>query len=284
MKTKIPKRHRGIYNPINLSPYELSRSKVEKFVRCNACFWLEKKAGIEFPSIPAFNLNSNTDKLLKKDFDAYRGERPHPIMIKNELSHLIPFAHPDMAKWQSALHFGLNSQYFNTHHEETNILFGGGIDDVWVDTKTGELFLVDYKSTANQSNDPKPITLDGRWKEGYKRQMEMYQWIMRRKGFEVSDTGIFVYVDGLHKDIDGMIDTDPSMATMKFTTSILEYSGNPDWVEPTLFAIKEILDQDICPRHSGTCEFGSFIQSIESVLNPLVKKNLLPFPSANIAR
>ena len=42
--------------------------------------------------------------------------------------------------------------------------------------------------------------------------MDMYVWVARRKGFEVSDTGYFVYVDAQHKDIDGMLtDEDPSL-------------------------------------------------------------------------
>ena len=89
-------RHRGTYKPEHESPYELSRSKVESCIKCPACFWLDRAKGVKFPSIPGFLLNSNTDKLLKKDFDQYRGKAPHPIMINNGLEHLTPFDHPDM--------------------------------------------------------------------------------------------------------------------------------------------------------------------------------------------
>ena len=47
-----------------------------------------------------------------------------------------------------------------------------------------------------------PQTQKPDYKAGYRRQMEMYQWIARRKGFTVSDTGYFVYVDGQHVGID----------------------------------------------------------------------------------
>ena len=47
-----------------------------------------------------------------------------------------------------------------------------------------------------------PITLDGRWKKGYKRQMDMYNGFLREKtkedlqDYQVSNIGYFVYVNG----------------------------------------------------------------------------------------
>ena len=90
-RTRQTKRHRGAYKPkLDDIPFELSRSAVEKYVQCNKCFWMEKVAGVKPPSIPAFLLNTNTDTLLKKDFDQYRGKEPHPIMVKAGLEHLMP--------------------------------------------------------------------------------------------------------------------------------------------------------------------------------------------------
>ena len=67
---------------------------------------------------------------------------------------------------------------------------------------SGELHIVDYKSTAQMSSTPAPLDesfiaapKDSKkidYKAGYRRQMEMYQWTLRRKGFSVSDIGYFV--------------------------------------------------------------------------------------------
>ena len=261
-------RHRGSFKPGHTEAYELSRSKVEAFIRCPACFWLDRAKGIKFPSIPGFLLNSNTDKLLKKEFDQYRGKGPHPIMEANGLGHLTPFDHSDMKLWENALSFGKDDHHFNSLHEETNIRFGGGLDDVWQDTNTGVLHIVDYKSTSNQRVIPEPVTLEGKWKAGYKRQMDMYQWIMRRKGFEVSDIGYFLYVDGLHANYGGMIDlTDTKKAVMHFSTSILPYAGSDNWVEDALMAIKQLLLSDTTPNHNEECEFGVFLNRV-SLINP----------------
>ena len=261
---KRGKRHRGTYDPSSEMPYELSRSAIEKFIRCPACFHLERRRGVKSPSFPPFNLNSNTDRLLKMDFDKCRGKSPHPIMRTNGLSHLMPFSHPDLECWRNSLHFGLSSRYLNYQHEPTGLLVGGGIDDVWIDQKTEELYVVDYKSTSNQSNDPTRVTLDGRWKLSYKRQAEIYQWVLLNKGFAVSEKAYFVYVDGLHKGFDGMIDADPSMATMKFETTVLEYRGNNSWVEPLLFKIKSCLVRAITPDHDEDCEYGRYLKAVNT--------------------
>ena len=92
------------------------------------------------------------------------------------------------------MHFGAEGR-MNTVHEESNIKLGGGLDDIWFNSKTNELHIVDYKSTSQKSPN-KEITLNDYWKAGYKRQMDMYVWVMRRKGFSISSVGYFLYCDG----------------------------------------------------------------------------------------
>lgn len=269
-------RHRGTYKPEREEPYELSRGKIENLLKCEACFWLERAKGVKFPSIPGFLLNTNTDTLLKKDFDAYRGREAHPIMVAAGLEHLRPFAHEDIEKWESSLHFGSSPHHFNTIHEETNILFGGGLDDVWENIETGELHIVDYKSTAQMSKTPKPLDEtfiappeDPKlrdYKAGYRRQMEMYQWIARRKGFTVSNIGYFVYVDGQHVGEVGMLDqNNPAQAWMRFNTAIIPYVGDDSWVESAILRAKDVLKEESCPSHSEGCEFGLFLAKVEEI-------------------
>ena len=43
-------RHRGVYKPDHESPYEVSRSRIEAFINCPACFWLDRVKGVKFPS------------------------------------------------------------------------------------------------------------------------------------------------------------------------------------------------------------------------------------------
>jgi len=248
-------RHQGAYKPSKKHIYwELSRSKVENFRKCKACFWREKVAGIKDIGIPGFNLNTNTDTLLKRDFDRYRGkEESHPFLIHHGLSHLSPYDFPE--KWTDSMHFG-SAGRFHVNHEPSRIKFGGGIDDCYENTETGELHIIDYKSTANLNKNPERANLEGKWKGSYKRQMDMYVWILEQLGYPASKTGYFLYVDGLHVGYDRMIDDDnPELATMKFQTTWLEYETDTSWVEPALMEIKDFVEsQEKCPEGTEGCE------------------------------
>ena len=264
-------RHRGTYKPEHPEPYELSRSRLEAFLKCPACFWLDRARGVKFPSIPAFLLNTNTDVLLKKDFDSYRGRGPHPLMGRVGLEHLRPFAHPELEAWQDSLNFGKDDAHFNTHHEATNLCFGGGVDDVWENPATGELHIVDYKSTAQMGPTFRPLdesfiapVEDPKkpdYKAGYRRQMDMYQWVLRRRGYAVSNTGYFVYVDGQHAAEPGMLDeTDPTQGWMRFAVAVIPYEGDDRWVEGALIDAKACLTAPSCSAHAEGCEHGRFLE------------------------
>lgn len=80
----------------------------------------------------------------------------------------------------------------NTNSQKQNIVVTGGIDDIWVDMTTADLVVVDFKATSKKEE----VSLDAQWQDGYKRQMEIYQWLFRKNDFKVSDTGHFVYCNG----------------------------------------------------------------------------------------
>jgi hypothetical protein len=277
-------RHRGAYHDEHPAPFELSRGKIEALIRCPACFWLEKRAGVKPIDMPGFNLNTNTDTLLKRDFDQYRGIAPHPIMKAFGLGQLRPFAHDQLNKWTSSTQFGASAEHFNTVHEPTNILFGGGVDDVWENSQTGELHIVDYKSTAQLSQTPKPLDeefLSDHWKAAYKRQAEMYQWILRRRGHTVSNIAYFVYVDGQHVGETGMLDeSDPTRAAMQFNAAIIPYEGSDHWVEDRLFEAKKTLESVQQPMHGSGCDVARFLSQtlLFSTPNPLINSAASALP------
>ena len=264
-------RHRGVYKPDHPEPYEVSRSQIQSFMNCPACFWMNRVKGIKFPGMPGFLLNTATDTLLKKDFDRYRElQKPHPFMQRNGLGHLVPYKHDDFETWTKSLQLGLR-----THYEPADLLIGGGLDDVWHDPQTDEIFVVDYKSTAGKRNEDltalQPITLNGVYKESYKRQMDMYQWILRQNGFNVSKTGYFVYVNGDQHFEDGMLEESSNKANMKFDVQLISYEADDSWVEQIILDLKDCLEQDNCPEHAATgfgpkgdkqCEYAELFEGM----------------------
>lgn len=265
-------RHRGVYKPNHEAPYEVSRSRIEAFVKCPACFWLDRVKGIKFPGMPPFLLNSATDTLLKKDFSKYRDiQQPHPLMERHGLGHLAPFKHDDFEKWTQSLQLG-----FRTYYKPAKLIIGGGVDDIWHDPVKDELFIVDYKSTAGKRNADKTaleeIDLVGHFKSAYKRQMEIYQWIMRQNGFKVSNTGYFVYVNGDQHFEDGMLLEDKDKAVMNFDVQLIPYQGDDSWVEKTILDLKACLDSNQCPDHASSgygisgndkCEYATFLEGLQ---------------------
>ena len=250
-------RHRGIYNIDNPEPYEISRTRIENFIQCPACFYMQQVEGIKFPSFPGYNINEATDILLKKDFDKYRGEhKTHPYLINQGLEHLIPFEHPNLNLWTQSLHFGAEGR-MNFVHKKTNLKVGGGLDDVWFNTKTKKLHIVDYKSTS-QKKDYGPITLDDFWKNSYKRQMDLYVWVMKKKGFNIDKVGYFLYCDG--DRFTNNLFLAEKIAYMEFKITLIPYETDVSWIENTLFNIKANLNNNERPLHHEKCEFGSFLK------------------------
>ena len=87
-----------LFDPASDQPFALSRTKVDLFIECPRCFYLDRRLGIARPAGFPFNLNSAVDALLKKEFDAYRAKgEPHPFMVEAGLN-AVPHAHPQLDK------------------------------------------------------------------------------------------------------------------------------------------------------------------------------------------
>ncbi len=218
--------------------WRLSRSKIGLFMECPRCFYIDNKLGTARPPGFPFNLNSAVDALLKKEFDIHRnGKTAHPLMEQYGVD-AVPYQHPKMDIWRE------NFKGIDYQHSPTGFTVSGAIDDVWV-SPVGELMIVDYKST---SKDEKIEALDKEWHDGYKRQMEVYQWLFRQNGFRVSPTGYFVYCNG-------QTDRAAFDARLDFDIKLIPYTGDPSWIEGTLEAMSRCLRGDAPPAAGSECDF-----------------------------
>jgi CRISPR/Cas system-associated exonuclease Cas4 (RecB family) len=222
-------RARNLYNPDSAEPYKISRSKIDLFTECPRCFYLDLRLGVGRPSLPGFALNSAVDVLFKKEFDIHRAEgTPHPLMKVYGIE-AVPLAHNSIDEWRN------NFKGIKFYHEPTNFVIYGAVDDIWINKK-GELIVVDYKATSTSTK----ITLDAEYRQSYKRQLEIYQWLLKQNGFPVARTAYIVYANG-NKDkqaFDGKLE---------FNIEIISHEGNTDWVEETLFNMKKCLAGELPP-------------------------------------
>ena len=214
-------------------------------MKCQRCFYLQEKFGINPPGLPGFSLNIAVDELLKREFDIHRAKgQPHPLM-KSYGIDAIPVHHKELVLWRN------NFKGIRIVHQPTNLELFGAIDDLWLNKK-GQYCVVDYKATSTS----KEISLDDEYKQGYKLQAEFYQWLMRQKGFKVSDTAYFVFCNGLK-------DKTAFDAKLEFDLSIIKHEGNDSWVSPTILKIKKCLDSDEIPKASSKCELCGYAQKVK---------------------
>ncbi len=236
---------RGIYDPKAGESFKLSRSKIDLFIQCPRCFYYDRRLGIGRPPGFPFSLNSAVDYLLKLEFDIFRAHgAKHPLIEKYGVD-ATPAPHKDLDKWRT------NFTGIQFLHPATNFLITGAIDDLWINSK-GEYIIVDYKATskAEEINE-----LDKDWQDGYKRQMEIYQWLFRQNGYRVSDTGYFVYCNG---------DKDKKAfdAKLEFNITLIAYKGNDSWVEKTIIEAHKCLNTDKIPEAKPDCDYCNYISAI----------------------
>lgn len=246
--TSGSKRRKVLFDPQSPEPFKLSRSKIELYLRCPLCFYLDRRLGVAEPPGYPFSLNAAVDHLLKKEFDRHRAKgEAHPLMRQYGLK-AVPFAHADLNLWRE------NFKGVQSLHAPTNLLITGAVDDVWIN-EDKELHVVDYKATSKDTE----VTLDAEWQRGYKNQMEIYQWLLRQNNFKVSDLGYFVYVNG-RRDLaafDGRLE---------FNVKLISYRGETNWLEPKLMEIKKCLMQTTPPSAAEECEFCRYRQAAGEVL------------------
>lgn len=237
--------------------WRLSRSKIDLFLECPRCFYLDNKLGTKRPSFPSFNLNIAVDELFKKEFDSYRqAKSAHPIMTKYGIE-AVPFDHKSMNTWRDPF---VGIEYSET---TTGLVVSGGIDDIW-QSPSGELIIVDYKSTSKEGS----ITelSDSPWDQQYTRQLGVYRWLLEQNGFTVSKTGYLVYANA-RKDLDTFGDT------LVFKTTLVTVVTDTDWILPTLERIKACLDSPALPPIGERCEFCPYRETCGRKLQTIYYAN-----------
>ncbi|KKS64911.1 MAG: hypothetical protein UV40_C0013G0008 [Parcubacteria group bacterium GW2011_GWA1_42_7] len=222
--------------------FKVSRSGIELFTECPCCFYLNNRLGIRRPSGPPFNINKAVDTLLKKEFDIHRAQGTrHPLMEKYGVD-AIPFSHEMMDEWRE------NFKGVQYLHEPTGLTITGAVDDIWIN-QNKELIVVDYKATSKNEE----VNLNADWQMGYKRQMEIYQWLLRHLGFIVSKTGYFVYCNG-------RADKEAFDGKIEFDIVLLPYEGDDSWVEGAIVNLKDCLDSEEIPPMRDDCEFCGYVK------------------------
>ena len=225
------KRTKNIYDPKSSTAFKLSRSKLELYIECPRCFYLDRRLGIGRPPGFPFTLNSAVDALLKKEFDLLRAsKKAHPLMKKYGID-AVPIYHDKLNEWRE------NFKGVQYHHKPTNLIITGAIDDLRQNS-AGEYIVVDYKST---SKNEEIVALDQEWQDGYK----------------VSNAGYFVYCNGKR-------DMEKFDGKLEFDLTLIAHEGNDEWVEVTINDAHQCLNSDHIPPPGEGCDYCAYTAAVQS--------------------
>jgi hypothetical protein len=193
----------------NATMHRVSRSGLEDFIKCPRCAYLKYAMDCWPPKSPPYTLNLAVDQLLKLEFDSCRQEgRHHPWT--RELG-LRPYNHPRLDEWRDEKR-GLVRDCV-----ESGVQLFGALDDLWCDDEGG-IHVVDYKATKSRS----APAMNAPWHDSYRRQADMYQWMLRGLGVDVSPTAYFLFC---------VVDESRGFAgSLNFTHQVVPYEGSDGWI------------------------------------------------------
>lgn len=239
-----------LYQPNQTDSFKFSRTKLELFIECPHCFYLDRRLGISQPFGPAFTLNIAVDTLMKKECDGYRAQqRPHPITVEYKVD-AIPYqpTPPELIEtWRN------NFKGISFHHTPTNFLVYGAIDDIWVNPK-GELIIIDYKATSKAGE----VVLDQDYHDAYRRQLDIYAWLFKMNTYPVHDKAYWVYCNGIK-------DGETFENCLHFKTVLIEHPVDTTWIESKLMEAHQCLNQSKPPARTDNCQFCKYLTSVESL-------------------
>jgi hypothetical protein len=236
---------------------KLSRSALEQHLRCPRCFYLQRKLHVKPPAMVPLTLAVATDALLKNEFDAVRDSGASHALWRKEGLRVRAYQTDDIDLWRN------NFKGIRITHSQGAEIFGA-VDDVWENLDTGELHIVDYKSTSKKGLP----SIEVGWGEGYKRQMEIYQWLFRQAGHTVSSTGYFLYVNASKE---GGFYQRGTEGVMHFDTTLIPYEGDDSWVSSAIDAALDCLESDEIPESGGDCDICRYYRerlTISSTQSP----------------
>ncbi len=228
-----------LFDPASESSYKLSRTKLALFLECPRCFYLDRRCSVSRPDNMVFSLNNAVDVLLKREFDTYRAHRETPPLLQTYGVEAVPFHDPRMDDWRDI------SKGIQFQHRSGFLVFGA-VDDVW-QTPEGELIVVDYKATSTE----RTLTSEDAIRDGYKRQLEIYQWLLRSIGEKVSETAYILYANGDRTK-------DAFNRTLQFSMTLLPYQGETSWVDDALDSAHECLMSEKSPPPVTGCEWCEY--------------------------
>jgi hypothetical protein len=95
--------------------------------------------------------------------------------------------------------------------------------------------------------------------------MEVYQWLLRQREFEVSDTGYFVYANTSKDEV-------AFDRKLVFDVMLIPCKGKADWIDETLLDIKQCLDSEQIPPMDPDCDYCRYREAAGQAFQAQIAK------------
>ncbi len=171
-------------------PQKFSPSSLSLLKDCPRCFWLHFNRGIRRPAGIFPSLPSGMDRILKAHFDGFMQDRVLPPELKHlQEEDIALFDDNDLlAVWRSNFH---GIQWTDEHGN----LFRGAVDNIL--KKGDKLIVLDYKTRGY------PLKEDTH--EHYQDQMDIYNYLLRKNGYETEDYAYLIFYHPKSVSQDGSV-------------------------------------------------------------------------------
>lgn len=209
-------------------PYVLSPNRLELFKECPRCFWLLMRKGIKRPAGKFSSLPSGMDAVLKNHFDSYmeRGELP-PELVKEGIEAKLFEDMELLREWRNG------RKGIRWSDERGNVLMGA-VDNILV--KGNKLIVLDFKTRGFQ--------LKENTANFYQTQMDVYNFLLRKNGYETEDYGYLLFYYPVRVGENGVI----------FETKLVKVEVSVENAERIFREAIKVLEGDI-PEPSKDCEY-----------------------------
>ncbi len=182
-------------------PYKLSPSSLSLMEDCPRCFWLHQNRKLRRPDSIFPSLPSGMDNILKVHFDKFRdkGKLPPELSENKECKDCTLFSDAELLRvWRN------NLKGITWKDEEGNILHGA-VDNLLVKGK--KIIVLDYKTRG--------FALKEDTHEHYQNQLDIYNFLLRKNGYETEDYAFLLFYVPKHVQETGEVIFDTTLKKMK---------------------------------------------------------------------
>lgn len=206
----------------------LSPSSLNLLKDCPRCFWIHFNKGIKRPNGAFPSLPSGMDRILKKHFDSFRDKGLLPPEL-GELKNVKLFDDVKLLEvWRN------NRKGIEWTDEDGNVL-RGAVDNIL--QKGGKLIVLDFKTRG--------FPLKDDTHEHYQSQLDIYNFLLRKNGFETEDYAYLLFYHPKEVEEDGDV---------AFHTDLVKVGISTDNAEKLFNKAIELLKGEI-PDDNEECEF-----------------------------